>query len=89
MLFAVLFPITPRVRMAIEREDKKDNRINIAGLDPRIRPALAGNAHPSRCASQLCLGLGLFCVSLLNAMTRKQAIYVSGLSGLHGGRTRC
>eukprot|EP00969_Alexandrium_andersonii_P180603 7981455-Alexandrium_andersonii.AAC.1 len=64
MSIATLLPVTPRVRVAVQREAKRGNGVNHARVDPRLRPLVSREAHPSGGATKFSLHVRLGGVSL-------------------------
>ena len=65
MFLAVSLPIAPRVRVAVQGEDERADRVLHACLYPFLGPLLTREPDPSRVAAKLGLSVCLFCVCLL------------------------
>ena len=84
MAFAVLFPVSSRIGMAVQRKDEGANWV--AHPFPCLWPFITRKEDPSRGATELGLSVCLLCVGLLNGMALEQAVCISDLTGLHSSR---
>ena len=84
MILTVLFPKSARVRMPIQRQHQRADRV-LHPL-PRLWPLLFWQPDKSRNTLKCGLCVSLFGIRLLSIISREHAIEVSELTRLHSGR---